>query len=249
MGLKHIKLFESFVDENRFNKLIDFTYLREDASIQKIEEICKIAIQNKFYSVCIRPEFVSYAYNFLEGSDVKIVTVVSFPDGEDKTQEKIVETQKSISNGADEIDMVMNWKLLKKASKETDEIKKKDILKRVYDDIAKVSEICHGADSVILKVIIESGELTLDQVKSACDMCVKAGVDFVKTSTGYKALSTIDKLKFIKSILPDYVKIKASGGIRTINDIESFVNAGADRIGTSSDPSVIAAGGKTQGIY
>lgn len=240
--MKHLKLFEAFTDANRFNKLIDFTYLREDANIEKIEEVCRTAVQNKFYSVCIRPDFVSYAYNFLEGSGVKIVTVISFPDGEDKTQEKIVETQKAISNGADEIDMVMNWKLLKKASKETDNAKKKDTLKKVYDDIAKVSEVCHGADSVLLKVIIESGELTLDQVKSACDMCVKAGVDFVKTSTGYASTGAqVDKVKFMRSILPDYIKIKASGGIRTIQDIETFVNAGADRIGTSSTPDVLTS--------
>ena len=244
-----IKLFEQFAnDPKRFNKLIDFTYLREDANIDKIEEICKIAAENKFYSVCIRPDFVSYASNFLKGSDVKVCTVISFPGGDDKTQSKITETQKCISNGADEIDMVMNWKQLQKASKETEEESKKDILKRVYEDIRKVADICHGADSVILKVIIESGELTLEQVKTACEMCVKAGADFVKTSTGYASKGAeVDKVKFMRSILPDYIKIKASGGIRTLTDIETFVNAGADRIGTSSNPGVLATG--TQRAY
>jgi deoxyribose-phosphate aldolase len=229
-------------DPKRYNKIIDYTYLREDANIDKIKEVCQQAKENQFYSVCIRPDFVSYAVNFLEGSNVKVCTVVSFPKGENKTQEKVVETQKAISTGADEIDMVMNWKLLIKASKEDNPEKKKDMEKRVLDDIRKVANVCHGADSVILKVIIESGELTLELVKKACEFCVTAGVDFVKTSTGYLRGAELDKIRFMRSILPDHIKIKASGGIRTLGEIESFVNAGADRIGTSSNPAVITTG-------
>ena len=234
-------------DPKRYNKLIDYTYLREDANVDKIEEVCKQAKENGFYSVCVRPDFVSYASNFLEGTDIKIVTVVSFPDGDDKTQEKVVKSQKSISNGADEVDMVMNWKMLQKMSKESDETKKQDLEQKIYDDIRKVADVCHGADSIVLKVIIESGELTLEQVKKACELCSKAGADFVKTSTGYAAKGAeIDKVRFMRSILPDHIKIKASGGIRTLQDIETFVNAGADRVGTSSNPAIIAAG---QGGY
>jgi deoxyribose-phosphate aldolase len=236
-------------DPRRYNKLIDYTYLREDANIDKIEEICKQAKENGFYSVCIRPEFVSYAINFLEGSEVKIVTVVSFHKGDDKTQDKVVETQKAISAGADEVDMVMNWKLLQKASKESDDEKRKDIEQKVFDDIRKVADACHGADSVVLKVIIESGELTLEQVKKACELCVKAGANYVKTSTGYATKGAeIDKVRFMRSILPDHIKIKASGGIRTLQDIEAFVNAGADRIGSSSNPAVITTS-TVQGGY
>jgi len=230
-------------DPKRYNKIIDFTYLREDANVDKIEEVCKQAKENGFWSVCVRPDFVSYAVNFLEGSDVKICTVISFHKGEDKTQEKVVETQKAIANGADEIDMVMNWKLLLKWSKEPDEEKKKEIEQKMYEDIRKVADVCHGSDSVLLKVIIESGELTLEQVKKACELCAKCAVDFVKTSTGYLRGAEIDKVRFMRSILPDHIKIKASGGIRTLQDIESFVNAGADRVGTSSNPAVIATSG------
>jgi deoxyribose-phosphate aldolase len=234
-------------DPRRYNKIIDYTYLREDANVDKIEEICKQAKENGFYSVCVRPDYVSYAVNFLENSDVKVVTVVSFHKGENKTQEKVVEAQKAIANGADEVDMVMNWKLLQKWSKESDDEKKSDLEQKLYDDIRKVSDVCHGSDSVTLKVIIESGELTLEQVKKACELCTKAGVDYVKTSTGYASRGAeIDKVRFMRSILPDHIKIKASGGIRTIGDIEKFVNAGADRIGTSSNPAVIATG---QGGY
>ena len=230
-------------DPKRYNKIIDFTYLREDANVDKIEEVCKQAKENGFWSVCVRPDFVSYAVNFLEGSDVKICTVISFHKGEDKTQEKVVETQKAIANGADEIDMVMNWKLLLKWSKEPDEEKKKEIEQKMYEDIRKVADVCHGSDSVLLKVIIESGELTLEQVKKACELCAKCAVDFVKTSTGYLRGAEIDKVRFMRSILPDHIKIKASGGVRTLQDIENFVNAGADRVGTSSNPAVIATSG------
>jgi len=234
-------------DPKRFNKAIDFTYLREDANSDKIQEVCKMATENGFYSVCIRPDFVSNAVNFLEGSEVKVVSVVSFPTGSDKTQQKVVETQKAIVNGASEIDMVMNWKLLHKWSQEPNKDKKQDIEQRIYDDIRKVTDICHNSNSVTLKVIIESGELTLEQIKKACELCVKAGVDFVKTSTGYASKGAeIDKVRFMRSILPDHVKIKASGGIRTIQDIENFINAGADRVGTSSNPAVLQTG---QNVY
>lgn len=236
------------LDPRRFNSIIDYTYLHEDANIDKIEEICQQAKENGFYSVCIRPDFVSYVVNFLERSNVKVCTVISFHKGENKTQEKVVETQKAISNGADEIDMVMNWKLLQKWSKESDDEKKKNMEQKLFDDIRKVADVCHGSDSVVLKVIIESGELTLDQVKKACELCTKAGVDFVKTSTGYATKGAeIDKVRFMRSILPDHIKIKASGGVRTLHDIESFVNAGADRVGTSSNPAIIAVG--QQGSY
>lgn len=230
-------------DPTRYNQIIDYTYLREDANVDKIQEICKQAAENKFYSVCIRPDYVSYAVNFLEGTGVKICTVVSFHEGTDKTQEKVTETQKCISNGASEIDMVMNWRLLQKWSKESDDEKKKDIEQQLYSDIRKVADVCHGSDSVILKVIIESGELTLDQVKKACELCSKSGVDFVKTSTGYASKGAeIDKVRFMRSILPDHIKIKASGGVRTLQDIEAYVNAGADRVGTSSNPAIIQTG-------
>jgi deoxyribose-phosphate aldolase len=231
-------------DPKRFNRMIDYTYLREDANVDKIQEICQQAKENGFYSVCVRPDFVSNAVSFLEGSNVKVCTVVSFPEGTDKTQEKVVEAQKCIANGADEVDMVMNWKLLQKWSVESDEDKKKDLEQRIYDDIRRVADVCHGADSVVLKVIIESGELTMNQVQKAVELCVKAGANFIKTSTGYASRGAeIDKVRYIKSIIPDYVKIKASGGIRTIQDMENFVNAGAERIGTSSNPAVLAAGG------
>jgi len=225
---------------NNINKVIDYTYLKTDANIDKIKQICNEAKEFNFCTVCIKPEYVSYANEFLKGSNVKVCTVISFPKGIDKPIEKYRESESAIINGADEIDVVMNYKLLKESSNIDDNEVKNNKLDKIRDELSKISRLCHGINSVILKVIIESGELTLEQVNLACNICVETGVDFVKTSTGFsKKGAEEDKVKFMRKILPDSVKIKASGGIRTLNDIERFVNAGADRIGTSSNPSLL----------
>lgn len=233
----------NFINENKnfkYNKIIDYTYLKLDANIDKIREICNEAKNFNFYSVCIRPDYVSYAKEFLKDSNVKVCTVISFPNGNDKLTDKYKESEKAIIDGADEIDMVMNYKLLKKVNTINNQEEKNDKLNIIKNEICKISSLCHGLNSVILKVIIESGELTFDQVKLACDICIDCGVDFVKTSTGYAKIGAeIDKIKFMRKLLPDHIKIKASGGIRTIEDIEKFYKAGADRIGTSSNPDLI----------
>jgi deoxyribose-phosphate aldolase len=238
-----MKTYSTLVQENldnkRFNKIIDFTYLKNDANIDKIKSICNEAKQYGFYSVCIKPDYVLYAKDFLKESDVKICTVISFPKGDDKTADKLREAEKAIIDGADELDMVMDYKLLKKTYKIDDPEEKQDELDYIKNDIAKIARLCHGINSVTLKVIIESGELTMEQVKDACKICVEAGADFVKTSTGFARGAEVEKVSFMRKILPDSIKIKASGGIRTIQDIEKFVKAGADRVGTSSNPSTM----------
>lgn len=234
-----MKNYFEFINENKnlykYSKIIDYTYLRNDTNIEKIRQICNDAIKYNFYSVCIKSEFVSYAKEFLKNSDVKICTVISFPDGIDKSTEKLRDTEKSIINGADEIDLVMNYKLLKKSLK-LDDAEKDNKIKIITKELSDIARICHNINSVILKIIIETGELTLDQIKIACDICVNAGVDYIKTSTGFKKGAEIEKVKFMRKILPDFIKIKASGGIRTLDDIKRFVNAGADRVGTSLNP-------------
>jgi len=239
-----IKRFNSFINENKnnkgkYNQIIDYTYLKMDANVDRIKQICNEAKEFGFYSVCIKPDWVSYAKEFLKDSNVKVCTVISFPGGTDKTNDKLKESERVIIDGADEIDVVMNYKLLKKATNADDE-KRKDMIDKIKNEITKIARLCHGINSVILKVIIESGELTLEQTKLACEICVEAGVDFVKTSTGFtKKGAEIDKVKFMRKILPDRIKIKASGGIRTLEDIQRFVQAGADRVGTSSNPTLL----------
>lgn len=220
-----------------YNHMIDYTSLKEDNNIDKIESVCRDAKEGKYYSVCIKPDFISVAKSFLDGSDVKVCSVISFPGGIDSTKDKIVEASKAIAEGADEIDVVMNYKKLIKGVDEKDE----KILEYVEDEIRELTSLCHGENNVVIKVIIETDLLDLEKIKKACEICQKAGVDYVKTSTGYVEVAKqelldqkLKKVKYMKDILGDRTFIKVSGGIKTIEDIEKCLQAGADRIGTSA---------------
>lgn len=225
-----------YLKENKesFNKMIDFTLLREDVDIDDIKKHCETAEENGYYAVCILPEFVSTAKAFCE--DVVICTVISFPEGTDKTIKKIKDTDKAISDGAEEIDMVMNYKKLKELNEhDVDSEEYQKIYNDVLDDIRQVVQLCHK-DGVVVKVIIESGDLTYDQVRIACEMCVEASADFVKTSTGFAKSgigAELDKVKYMRKILPDFMRIKASGGVRSEEQIRQFAQY-VDRVGTST---------------
>ena len=245
---KEIKTYENntsytfgrYIKESKksFNSMIDYTILKPNTTIDDIRQHCEEAKEHECYSVCVFPEFVSSTKAFLEDSDVKVCTVISFPKGTDKTIQKVRETDKAISDGTDEIDLVMNYKQLKKLSeKEEDSDEYTKEYDDILDDIKQVTSICHK-NGVICKIIIESSDLTYDQVRTACEMCVDAGADFIKTSTGFSESgigAELDKVKYIRKILPDYIKIKASGGIRTIDQIKEFSQY-VDRIGMSILP-------------
>jgi len=234
-----MKKFSSFLTESvkyKYNKIIDYTYIKVDSNIDKIKQICNEAKEYKFYSVCVKPEFLSYAKGFLDDSDVQLCSAVSFPDGKESKKEKINEIDKSIINGADDIDMVIDYNKFKKILNIKDEDKKEKQLELYKKDLYDIVRKCHSLNNVNLKVIIETSELSYDQIKIICDICVYAGVDYIQTSTGYKGGIELDKIKFMRKILPDNIGIKASGGIRTLSDIQKCVNAGADRIGTSVNP-------------
>lgn len=203
---------------------IDYTYLKDDSTNEKIIEFCKTAMKNNYFSVCCYPQFVSIAAKTLKNSNVKAITVVGFPTGLESTAEKVAETKQALKDGAEEIDMVMNYKMLKEKK-----------YKKVLDDIKTICEITHNSGA-LLKVIIESGELTFEETQKACEICTQADVDFVKTSTGKTPIGAeLEKVVLMRKILPENIKIKASGGIRTIENMLSFINAGANRIGTSSN--------------
>jgi deoxyribose-phosphate aldolase len=235
-----MKDFFNFLNENnikyKFNKIIDFTYIKQDSNIDKIKNICNTAKEYNFYSICIKPDYISYAKNFLSDTNIKICSMISYPFGNDTIKEKIKLIDKSIINGADEIDMVLNYKKIKKISSLKDEDKKNKELISIKENLYDITRKCHGLNNVLLKIIIETSELTYDEIKIACDICIESDVDYIQTSTGYFKGADIDKVKFMRKILPDTIGIKASGGIRTLNDIQNFVNAGADRIGTSVVP-------------
>lgn len=189
----------------------------------------------KFRGIVINPKMVDRVKYDLTDNDLIIISMVDFPMGNTNTKDKLTETIELISDGVDEIDMVMDFKKLKKAYKEDDEETKKSLLDAIENDIRTITNECHK-NGVILKVIMESGELTLEEVVLACELIGNAGADFVQTSTGTRMVgSELSKVKEMRRVLPDYVKIKVSGGIRTLEQCEMYYPY-IDRIGTSVIP-------------
>lgn len=212
---------------NDLAKYIDHTNLKPDATTEMIIKLCDEAKKYGFYSVCVNSCYVKLCDELLCETDVKICSVIGFPLGSSSSVVKAFETKNAIDNGADEIDMVINIGALK--SKEFD---------KVFDDIKEVVNVISG--DIILKVIIETCLLTDEEKIKACELAVKAGADFVKTSTGFSTSgATIDDIKLMKETVKGKCKIKASGGIRTRKDLDSMILAGADRIGASASVSIV----------
>ena len=203
----------------------DHTLLSQCATWSEIKEICDDAKKYKTASVCIPPCYVKKAKEYV-GDDVVICTVIGFPNGNTTTSAKIFETKDAVDNGADEIDMVMNIGLLKS--------NKIDLFER---DIKKVRETCHAA---VLKVIIETCLLTDKEKILACQIAKEYGADFVKTSTGFSTGgATEHDIELMRKTVGDKMGVKASGGIKTYEDAIKMINAGANRLGTSSGIAII----------
>ena len=208
------------------NKYIDHTLLKQDATALQIEALCLEAKEYDFMSVCINPDFVSLANAMLSGSDVKVCTVVGFPLGANTTETKVFEAKNALNNGADEIDMVINVSDLKDSRYQS-----------IESEIRKIKEACGDH---ILKVILETSLLTPEQIVRACQLSVSAGADFVKTSTGFSTGgATVEDVKLMKDTVGDRAQVKASGGIRSKEDFDAMVGAGATRIGASSGVAIM----------
>jgi deoxyribose-phosphate aldolase len=207
---------------------IEHTILKADTSAEEIKNLCTEALEHKFFGVCVPPYFVKLAAQSLKDSEVKIVTVIGFPLGYNTTPAKVEEARKAIDEGADEIDMVMNIAALKNGN-----------FNFVLNDIQSVGTLVQ-LKSKKLKVIIETALLTEEEKLKACEICTEAAVDFVKTSTGFaKSGATVEDIKLLRANLPAKIQIKASGGIKTKEQAEALVKAGADRIGTSNGPGLL----------
>lgn len=208
------------------NQLIDHTILKPDATIDDIRRLCIEAKEYNFYSVCVNSAYVNVAYNFLLHSNVKVCSVVGFPLGATIKEAKAYEAKFAVDSGADEIDMVMNIGLLKS--------NKIDLFER---DIKKVRETCHAA---VLKVIIETCLLTDKEKILACQIAKEYGADFVKTSTGFSMGGATEyDIELMRKTVGDKMGVKASGGIKTYEDAIKMINAGANRLGTSSGIAII----------
>lgn len=209
-----------------YNKMIDHTVLKADTPLETVKRICDEAMEYGFASVCINPCHVAYCADYLKDSNVNVYTVIGFPLGANTSAVKAFETKDAIANGADEIDMVMNIGALKD--------KNYDL---VRDDVKAVVEAANGT---LVKVILETCLLTEDEIKKACELCVEAKADYVKTSTGFSTRgATIEDVRIMKEAVHGKAKVKAAGGVRTPEDMVKIVAAGADRIGTSAGCSLV----------
>jgi deoxyribose-phosphate aldolase len=202
------------------NTAIDHTLLKQNATKEQILQLCAEAKQYQFASVCVNPSWVTTCRDALKGTSVKVCVVIGFPLGATTTETKAFETHQALFNGAEEFDMVINIGRLK--DKDYD---------YVEEDIAAV---VNAAGNKTVKVIIETCLLTEDEKVKACELSVKAKAHFVKTSTGFStAGATIADVKLMKDTVNGQAKVKAAGGVRTLEDVLAMIEAGADRIGTS----------------
>ncbi|WP_020568495.1 deoxyribose-phosphate aldolase [Neolewinella persica] len=204
------------------NKLIDHTYLSPDCTGTIVDRLCEEAVANAFYAVCVPPFFVGRAAKNLAGTPVKLATVVAFPYGYAETAVKVQEIRRAMDEGADELDIVINLSALKSGD-----------WPYVISDLTTVATTVRLRGKVS-KIIIEITELTEAEKKQVVDICNEIKPNFVKTSTGTKGGATVDDVRYLRANLHPDIKIKASGGIRNKKSFEALVEAGADRIGTSS---------------
>jgi deoxyribose-phosphate aldolase len=210
-----------------YNTLIDHTNLAADATIADITKLCLEAKTYQFCSVCINPFFVKVAKHLLEGSGVKVCTVVGFPLGASSPKIKALEAAQAVQDGADEVDMVQNISM----AKEHD-------FDYVAAEIKEVKNAC-GAN-ITLKVILENCYLTKEEIVSSCLAAMRGGADFVKTSTGFgKSGAKAEDVKLMRATVGDKMGVKAAGGIHTKADLLELVAAGASRIGCSHSVAIM----------
>jgi len=209
--------------------MIDHTLLKSDATISEITQLCEEAIQHNFASVCVNPSYVETCFNLIKSSNVKVCTVIGFPLGASTTQSKFLEAEEAIKNGAEELDMVIN----------IGKLKDKDYQFVFYDlksmaDLSK-KHLC------ISKVILETCLLNDEEKVAGCLLAKEAGMNFVKTSTGFsKSGATVHDVSLMKFVVGEKMQVKASGGIRSYEDSIAMINAGATRLGASAGVKIIA---------
>ncbi len=220
---------------SKLASMIDHTLLKVEATADDIKRTCDEAKKYGFATVCVRPNYVSLAASELRGSGVLPIAVVDFPKGNGSPKAKAEETIKVIQNGAQEVDMVLN----------VEELKQKNY-REVFDGIDAVVK---SAGKIPVKVILETGELDTDEKVAGCVLSKLAGAAFVKTSTGFgKGGATSEDIALMRRVVGPEMGVKASGGVRTFEDAEKMIKAGATRIGTSGGIAIVT-GGENKGSY
>lgn len=207
-------------------KKIEHTNLKPNASKEDIKKTIDEAIKYGFYGVCIPPCYVSYAKKLTKNTDIKIITVIGFPNGYNKVKTKLIEAIESYNNGADEIDIVWNISLFKSGQYEY-------VLEELKTLISYTKGITH-------KVIVETAYLTEEEKRISVEIVIQSGAKYIKTSTGFAPSGAkLEDVKLFKELSNGKIKIKASGGIRDFETALKFLEAGADKIGTSSGVKII----------
>ncbi len=202
---------------------IDYTLLRPGCTRAEIQALCEKAVERGYAAVCVPPYFVSDAVQYVEGSTVRVATVIGFPHGMHLTEVKAEEARLALQMGAQELDMVIN--LAAYFSGEEGYVRA---------EVQRLAEIAHAAGA-LLKVILETALLTPNQIQALCRIAAESGADFVKTSTGFAAKGAeLETVRLMRAAVPPSVGVKASGGIRTVEAAWAFIEAGANRIGTST---------------
>jgi deoxyribose-phosphate aldolase len=207
---------------------IDHTLLKPATTIHELKKLCEEAVQFNFFAVCVPPPLVKNARSVLAASAVKTATVIGFPFGYSVARAKQAEAQQAIQDGADELDVVINLVALRSKAWQYLELEMEGIVEAAH------------AQNRLVKVIIESGILTDEEIIKCCEIYAKVGVDFLKTSTGYAEKgATIEAVQLMRQHLPSTIQIKASGGIRTYEQAEQYVKAGANRLGCSASVAIV----------
>lgn len=204
---------------------VDHTLLKQTATWDDIKQVCEDAVKYKCASACIPPYFVKTAKNYFKDK-LNVCTVIGFPNGYSTTKVKCYEASQAVSDGADEIDMVLNINMLKDS-----------LYDDILDEINQVKKACQGR---VLKVIIETCLLTEEEKIKMCEIISNSDADYIKTSTGFSTSgATREDIQLFKEHIKNDKRIKAAGGIKSLNDAEDFINLGASRLGTSSIVKII----------
>jgi deoxyribose-phosphate aldolase len=215
------------IEMSRIAQMIDHTLLKPEATEQEILKLCEEAKAHGFASVCVNPYFVKTAAQALQGSPVKVCTVIGFPLGATDARVKAYETKLAIEDGAQEVDMVINIGALKSGDDEA-----------VERDIQAVVEV--AKERALVKVILETCLLTDEEIVRACELAKKAGADFVKTSTGFSSGgATVEAVRLMRQAVGESLGVKASGGIRDYETAKAMIDAGATRIGASAGIKIV----------
>ena len=214
-------------DASSIARLIDSTRLKADTTNDQVIALCEEAAHYGFASVFVHPSQLALAVSILRSTPVRVGTPIGFPLGADLSTVKRFQAEEALRLGADELDMVLNVAALKSGDRSL-----------VQTDITAVVQVGHDAGAIV-KVILETGLLTLEEKLLACQLCLIAGADFIKTSTGLHGGATTEDIVLIRGVVGEKCGVKASGGVRTLADVHAMVEAGADRIGTSAAAAIM----------